>query len=162
MRVYAVCVRFHQVGATRGYYSRVGQPPQRWPPVPLPLLSPPASFPSSTPIRAGIWEGGGRIIVPGLCSYACSISHMRHIYNSQRLGSHSQLGRIKTCNVRRLRKWQRATAAVATAAVVYSVAVMAAVGGPSTDASARVRWVVAVERLWRQWQWRRRWRQRSG
>ena len=28
MRAYAVCVRFHQVGATRGYYSRVGQPPQ--------------------------------------------------------------------------------------------------------------------------------------
>ena len=28
MRAYAVCVRFHQVGATGGYYSRVGQPPQ--------------------------------------------------------------------------------------------------------------------------------------
>ena len=63
MRAYAVCVRFHQVGATRGYYSRVGQPPQVASGA-SPPLSPPASFPSSTPIRAGIWEGGGRAVEP--------------------------------------------------------------------------------------------------
>ena len=43
MRAYAVCVRFHQVGATRGYYSRVGQPPQvasGASPLSFPLLPP--------------------------------------------------------------------------------------------------------------------------
>ena len=88
VRVLVPCVRmlcacgFIRWGLPGGTTAGSGSP-RRWPPVPLPLLSPPASFPSSTPIRAGIWEGGGRIRViykrQMTCCALCVHILLRHV-----------------------------------------------------------------------------------